>query len=132
MRNYLIFLSFLLSFWVSVSMAETPKENSFKLLSKDPYWQKLYYYQKKRFGGFESLADNKEFFFHKLGKTNPLLEVKASFKAFKKIEKKVIEWRHDIHENPELSNREFKTAEKIAKHVAHEDLLDALGHREFL
>lgn len=38
-------------------------------------------------------------------------------KDFLKIEKKVIEWRHDIHQNPELSNREFKTAEKIAKHL---------------
>lgn len=30
------------------------------------------------------------------------------------IEEKVIEWRHYFHEHPELSNREFKTAEKIA------------------
>nr|WP_261376903.1 amidohydrolase [Gillisia sp. Hel_I_86] len=33
------------------------------------------------------------------------------------IEPKVIEWRRDFHEHPELSNREFKTAEKIAKHL---------------
>lgn len=33
------------------------------------------------------------------------------------IESKVIEWRRDFHQNPELSNREFKTAEKIAKHL---------------
>ncbi|MEK6153710.1 amidohydrolase [Flavobacteriaceae bacterium 3-367] len=33
------------------------------------------------------------------------------------IESKVIEWRHDIHQHPELSNREFKTAEKIAAHL---------------
>jgi len=33
------------------------------------------------------------------------------------IESKVIEWRHHFHQNPELSNREFKTAEKIAKHL---------------
>ena len=33
------------------------------------------------------------------------------------IEDKLIEWRHDFHQNPELSNREFKTAEKIAKHL---------------
>jgi len=33
------------------------------------------------------------------------------------LESKVIEWRRDFHENPELSNREFKTAEKIAKHL---------------
>ncbi len=36
---------------------------------------------------------------------------------YKSIESKVIEWRHDIHQNPELSNREFKTAEKIAAHL---------------
>ena len=33
------------------------------------------------------------------------------------IESKVIEWRHHIHQNPELSNREFKTAEYVAKHL---------------
>lgn len=36
---------------------------------------------------------------------------------YNNIEEKVISWRRDIHENPELSNREFKTAEKIAKHL---------------
>lgn len=38
-------------------------------------------------------------------------------KSYKDVEEKVIAWRHDIHQNPELSNREFKTAEKIAKHL---------------
>ena len=33
------------------------------------------------------------------------------------IEPKVIEWRREIHQNPELSNREFKTAEKVAAHL---------------
>lgn len=33
------------------------------------------------------------------------------------IEPKVIAWRRDLHQNPELSNRESKTAEKIAKHL---------------
>lgn len=33
------------------------------------------------------------------------------------IESKVIAWRRDFHKNPELSNREFKTADKIAKHL---------------
>lgn len=33
------------------------------------------------------------------------------------MESKVIEWRRDIHQHPELSNREFKTAEKIADHL---------------
>ncbi len=34
-----------------------------------------------------------------------------------KLEAKVIEWRRDFHQNPELSNREFETAKKIAKHL---------------
>ncbi len=38
-------------------------------------------------------------------------------KDYAAIEDKVIEWRRDIHQNPELGNREFKTAEKIAKHL---------------
>jgi amidohydrolase len=33
------------------------------------------------------------------------------------IEDKVIQWRREIHQNPELSNREFKTAEKVANHL---------------
>jgi len=33
------------------------------------------------------------------------------------IEQKVIAWRHDIHQNPELGNREFRTAELVAKHL---------------
>ena len=36
---------------------------------------------------------------------------------FKDIEPKVIEWRRHFHQNPELSNREFKTAEVIADHL---------------
>ncbi len=36
---------------------------------------------------------------------------------YKDVEPKVIEWRRDIHQFPELSNREFKTAEKIAAHL---------------
>jgi amidohydrolase len=34
-----------------------------------------------------------------------------------KIEDKVIQWRRHIHENPELSNREFKTAKYIENHL---------------
>ena len=33
------------------------------------------------------------------------------------LESKVITWRRDFHQNPELGNREFKTAEKIAAHL---------------
>ena len=31
------------------------------------------------------------------------------------IEEKLISWRHDFHKYPEVSNREFKTSEVIAK-----------------
>lgn len=30
---------------------------------------------------------------------------------------KIIQWRREIHQNPELSNREFKTQQKIADHL---------------
>ena len=30
---------------------------------------------------------------------------------------KVIQWRKEIHQHPELSNREFKTAEMVAAHL---------------
>ncbi len=39
------------------------------------------------------------------------------FKNAEAIESKVIAWRRDIHANPELGNREYKTAEKITKHL---------------
>ena len=38
-------------------------------------------------------------------------------KDYNAVSAKVIEWRRDIHQHPELGNREFKTAEKIAKHL---------------
>ena len=34
-----------------------------------------------------------------------------------KIEQKVIDWRHDIHQHPELANRETRTAAIIAKQL---------------
>lgn len=37
--------------------------------------------------------------------------------AADKIEPKVIAWRHDFHQNPELGNREFRTSEIVAKHL---------------
>ncbi len=37
--------------------------------------------------------------------------------AADKIEQKVIDWRHDLHEHPELGNREFRTADIITKHL---------------
>ncbi|HSP11492.1 MAG TPA: amidohydrolase [Salegentibacter sp.] len=37
--------------------------------------------------------------------------------AAENLEEQVISWRRDFHQNPELSNREFETAEKIAAHL---------------
>ena len=37
--------------------------------------------------------------------------------AAENIEKQVIEWRRDFHQNPELSNREVETAKKIEAHL---------------
>ena len=33
------------------------------------------------------------------------------------VEPQVIAWRRDFHQHPELSNREFRTAEKVAAHL---------------
>ncbi|MFO7276175.1 MAG: amidohydrolase [Pseudomonadota bacterium] len=33
------------------------------------------------------------------------------------VEPRVIEWRRDIHRNPELSNREFRTAKLVTEHL---------------
>ena len=45
-------------------------------------------------------------------KLNALIDSKAA-----EIEAQVIQWRRHIHQNPELSNREFKTAEMVAEHL---------------
>jgi amidohydrolase len=36
-----------------------------------------------------------------------------------RIESEVIAWRRHFHQYPELSNREFKTAQKVAEHLTH-------------
>jgi amidohydrolase len=41
-------------------------------------------------------------------------EIQTKVKA---IEQKVIDWRRDIHQNPELGNREVRTAALVAKHL---------------
>jgi amidohydrolase len=38
------------------------------------------------------------------------------------LESQVIDWRRDIHRNPELSNRETRTAEKVAGHLRELDM----------
>lgn len=47
---------------------------------------------------------------------NPTLHSKMMEQAAS-IESRMIEWRRNIHQFPELSNREFKTAEKVAAHL---------------
>jgi amidohydrolase len=47
---------------------------------------------------------------------NPKLLAKLDQQA-KEMETKVIEWRRHFHQNPELSNREFKTGAKISEHL---------------
>jgi amidohydrolase len=37
--------------------------------------------------------------------------------AATRVQPQMIEWRRDIHANPELGNREFRTAELVAKHL---------------
>ncbi|KID56617.1 N-acyl-L-amino acid amidohydrolase [Pseudoalteromonas luteoviolacea] len=38
-------------------------------------------------------------------------------KLLQKVESKVIDWRRDIHQNPELGNREVRTAALVAQHL---------------
>ena len=33
------------------------------------------------------------------------------------VESKCIAWRRDIHQNPELGNREFRTSKMVAEHL---------------
>ncbi|MFN7603437.1 MAG: amidohydrolase [Bacteroidota bacterium] len=47
---------------------------------------------------------------------NPKL-LSALDQQAKALESKVIDWRRHFHQNPELSNREFKTGAKIAEHL---------------
>ncbi|MEY4935072.1 MAG: hypothetical protein RIS64_1431 [Bacteroidota bacterium] len=50
------------------------------------------------------------------GQKNAALKAKMD-KSAQEIESKVVAWRRDFHQNPELSNRETRTAEIIAKHL---------------
>jgi len=45
------------------------------------------------------------------------LQAQIKEEAYNQVEPKVIEWRHHIHQNPELSNREFATSAYIAEHL---------------
>ena len=47
------------------------------------------------------------------GQVSPKLQAKITQQA-KEIEPKIIEWRRQFHQYPELSNQEFKTGAKPA------------------
>jgi len=52
------------------------------------------------------------------GMTGELAAQNTSLDKLVKIEEpKVVEWRRDFHEHPELSNREFGTSKKVADHL---------------
>ena len=55
------------------------------------------------------------------GQVSPKLQAKVTQQA-KEIEPKIIEWRRQFHEHPELSNHEFKTGARIA------EFLKSLGY----
>ena len=54
------------------------------------------------------------------GQTNSLGELVDQLAG--QSESQVIAWRRDIHEHPELSNREYRTAELVAKHLRALDI----------
>ena len=37
--------------------------------------------------------------------------------AARAVDAQVVEWRPDLHQNPELGNREFRTSQKVAEHL---------------
>lgn len=51
-----------------------------------------------------------------IGMTAQEIDPEINFTA-ENLEEQVISWRRDFHQHPELSNREFKTAEKVAAHL---------------
>lgn len=44
-------------------------------------------------------------------------QAQPSVSISNELEQQVIEWRRDLHQHPELSNREFRTAKVIAEHL---------------
>ncbi len=51
------------------------------------------------------------------GQILPVPLKERAYAAANNIESKCIEWRRDFHKNPELGNREFRTAKIIADHL---------------
>ena len=53
--------------------------------------------------------------FSQEAKINPLWAKIDQLSA--EVESKCISWRRDIHQNPELGNREFRTSKLVAEHL---------------
>lgn len=51
-----------------------------------------------------------------MAQVNPKFQAQLDQQAHE-MEQQVIQWRREFHQNPELSNREFKTGEKIAAYL---------------
>lgn len=69
----------LLLFFVTLpSQADT----SLAKLSEEPKWLKLLHYKKNILGGYTSQADDKKFFLHPDGRTNPLKEIETAVSLF--------------------------------------------------
>ena len=47
----------------------------------------------------------------------PLAAADALEAASRRVEPKVVSWRRDFHQNPELGNREFRTSGIVARHL---------------
>src|SRR5512135_3600581 len=47
----------------------------------------------------------------------PLAAAGALEAASRRVEPKVVAWRRDFHQNPELGNREFRTSGIVARHL---------------
>lgn len=58
-------------------------------------------------------------------------DAKSLDESFTAVEPNVIAWRHDFHEHPELSNREFRTAGVVAEHLrslGFDDVQTGIAH----
>ncbi|TCK17917.1 uncharacterized protein DUF4105 [Thiogranum longum] len=81
-----VLLAMLLSFGTVIAATPTPAESAVaragqQKLSQDDYWLKLVHYKKKH-PGYQSQADDTEFFNALNGKTSPEAELTATLQAF--------------------------------------------------
>lgn len=51
------------------------------------------------------------------GTASPAVSPQQIETAVSKLDRQVIAWRRDIHQHPELSNREFRTSKVVAEHL---------------